>query len=138
MQIDILAAELKGWAEKRPDVIAAAIVGSYARGTARTDSDVDVILVVDEPATYLENNEWLENFGHVREIEHEDWGLLQSRRTRYADGTEVEFGITDRRWVSTEPIDPGTAKVVAGGLRILYDPHGMLRGLLAKFNQEND
>lgn len=137
MQIDILAAELKGWAERRPDVLAAAIVGSYARGTARADSDVDVVLVVEDAADYLENTDWLEQFGHVRTIANEDWGLLQARRTRYTDGSEVEFGITDRRWVSTEPIDPGTAEVVAGGLRIVHDPHGMLRGLLAKLNEEN-
>jgi predicted nucleotidyltransferase len=57
---------LKMWAVKQPDIIAVAIVGSHARGMARPDSDIDVIVIVDDPAPYLEKSAWLECFGRLR------------------------------------------------------------------------
>jgi uncharacterized protein len=106
--------------------------GSYARGTERPDSDIDVILIVDDPVKYLTTSAWLELFGQVRLIAHEDWRLLQSRRVRYADGTEVEFGITVRSWASTDAVDRGTQEVVSGGMHILYDGETLLQSLLTK------
>lgn len=82
----------------------------------------------------LNHESWLQTFGKVLQIANEDYGLVQSRRVHYADGTEVEWGLTDRRWVDrrwvTRPLDPGTARVIADGMRILYDPKGWLAKLL--------
>ena len=126
---------LKAWAAKQSDVVAVAIVGSHARGKARRDSDIDVIVIADDPARYLETSVWLECFGPLRSISNEDWGLLQSRRVHYVDGTEVEFGITVRRWASTHPVDAGTKDVVSGGMLILYDREKLLQSLLTKLEQ---
>jgi hypothetical protein len=97
---------------------------------ARPDSDIDVIVIVDDPVRYLETSSWLEFFDHLRSISNEDWGLLQSRRVQYGDGTEVEFGITTRSWASTDPVDPGTRNVVSDGMRILHDREKLLESLL--------
>ena len=132
MQIDALLDDLAAWAVRRSDVVAVGIAGSHARGTARPDSDVDIILIVENAVRYLEEDEWLESFGAPRSVTDEDWGLLQSRRVHYANGIEVEFGIADRRWAAIEPVDQGTATVVAGGLRILYDRDRMLEALLER------
>jgi uncharacterized protein len=126
---------LKTWAAKQPDILAVAIVGSHARGMARPDSDIDVIVIVDDPVRYLETSAWLECFGQLRSISNEDWGLLQSRRVHYVDGTEVEFGITVRSWASTDPVDPGTRDVVSDGMRILHDQETLLQSLLTKLQQ---
>ncbi|WP_169064330.1 nucleotidyltransferase domain-containing protein [Geodermatophilus dictyosporus] len=40
---------LTSWPRRRSDVRALAIVGSWARGTPRQDSDVDVLLLTDSP-----------------------------------------------------------------------------------------
>lgn len=80
---------LKTWAATQPDIVAVAIVGSHARGMARPDSDIDVIVIVDDPARYLEMSAWLECFGNLRSVSNENWGLLQSRRAHYVDGMEV-------------------------------------------------
>lgn len=46
-----LAAELKAFFAGRPEVIAAYLFGSRARGVARRDSDVDVAVLPDETVT---------------------------------------------------------------------------------------
>jgi hypothetical protein len=62
----------------------------------------------------------------------EDWGLVQSKRVPYADGTEVEFGFTTRRWASINPVDLGTKAVVSGGILVLWDREALLKSLLMK------
>jgi uncharacterized protein len=121
---------LEIWAARQPAILAVAVIGSHARGTARPDSDVDVIAIVDDPTQYLKTSTWLEHFGNVRSVSDEDWGSVQSKRVHYADGVEVEFGITDRKWAGTGPVDPGTRRVISDGIRVLYDPEGMLGSLL--------
>ena len=50
------------WASTREDMQAIALVGSYARGAARTDSDIDVVLLTDEPQIYLEDIRWIDRY----------------------------------------------------------------------------
>jgi predicted nucleotidyltransferase len=41
-------------ARARDDVVAAAVVGSWARGAARMDSDIDIVVLTNEkPATSM-------------------------------------------------------------------------------------
>ncbi|MBJ7004713.1 nucleotidyltransferase domain-containing protein [Streptomyces sp. CRPSP2-6A1] len=44
---------LTRWAATREDIAGLLLVGSYARGAARPDSDVDVVLLTADPAPYL-------------------------------------------------------------------------------------
>ena len=112
------------WAGAQLDIQAVALVGSYARGTARTESDVDIVLITDKPERYLRHDEWLARFGPVVRVEEEDWGRVQSRRVFYSSGLEVEYGITTAQWAELDPVDPGTRQV-AEGMRVLFD-----RGIL--------
>ena len=47
-EVRLLLATLREWAEGRPDVVAVVLVGSWARGDARMDSDVDVELLTED------------------------------------------------------------------------------------------
>lgn len=120
----------KQWATSQPRLLAVALVGSYARGTASEDSDIDLVLITTDPQHYLQDDQWLAVFGPVRSVTLEDWGLVQSRRVFYADRLEVEFGITTPQWTATDPVDEGTQQVLLDGVRILYDPQGLLRAVL--------
>jgi len=40
------------WASDQPDVQAIALVGSYARGAARYDADIDLVILTDQPSKY--------------------------------------------------------------------------------------
>lgn len=44
-QVDQFLEDLAGWVGSQNDLLAAALVGSYARGAATPDSDVDIILI---------------------------------------------------------------------------------------------
>jgi len=123
------------WAAQRPDVRALALVGSWARGTARPDSDVDLVLIVRDPAAYLHDAGWLAAFGALEQASPEDWGLVQAWRVRYRNGLEAEVGITSAAWAAVDPPDPGTARVVHDGLRVLDDREGLLAVLVAALQQ---
>lgn len=102
-----------------------AVVGSHARGTATPESDIDLVLVIDDVRSRLRSPGWVSEFAEVDAVTREDWGLIQSLRVRYRDGPEVEFGLTTLAWV-TPPLDTGTTKVIRDGFQILFDPDGLL------------
>jgi predicted nucleotidyltransferase len=117
------------WAASQPAVSGVALVGSYARGEARADSDIDLVLLCTDPGRFLTDTSWLYLFGAVERCQTEDWGLVRSLRVHYRESFEVEFGITSRVWAAL-PIDPGTQHVVAHGMRPLMDREGLLGRLL--------
>jgi hypothetical protein len=82
------------WASDQPDVQGIALVGSYARGEARADSDIDLVLLTDQFPKYVEDIQWIEIFGVVEKHQTEDYGKLTSIRVWYQSGMEVEYGIT--------------------------------------------
>jgi len=86
------------WASTQEDMQAIALIGSYARGAARDDSDIDLVLLTDEPQKYVEDLKWLERFGLVKQHQTEDYGKLTSIRVWYQNGIEVEYGITTSDW----------------------------------------
>ena len=47
------------WAEARSDITGLAGVGSWARGTARAGSDLDLMLLVDCPSEYRQVSSWI-------------------------------------------------------------------------------
>lgn len=104
MDFPALVEALRAWATPRDDVRGIAVVGSYARGTARADSDADVVVLTAERARYLETSEWLSDFEHVVRWQREDWGAVQSLRTWYEDGMEIEFGLTSVGWRPCHPM----------------------------------
>ena len=113
------------WASAHEDVQAVALVGSYARGEARDDSDIDLVLLTDEPQTYLEDLRWTERFGLVEKHQTEDYGKLISIRIWYQNGVEVEYGITTPDWAAL-PLDAGTRKVMRGGMIVLFERGNLL------------
>lgn len=120
-----IMAEIVDWAGTEPNVLAVGLAGSHARGTATAASDIDLVLVVDDPRALLDDRGWLERFGEVERLADEDWGALQARRVHYRTGPEVEFGVVGRQWAAV-PLDPGTARVLRDGFRVLHDPDGLL------------
>lgn len=106
------------------------LVGSHAQGTARDDSDIDLVLLRSDYNIWLTDLSWIERFGKTLNSSVEDWGAAKTVRAVYEDGVEVEFNFANPRWASTNPIDPGTFRVVKDGSKILFDPSQLLRSLL--------
>src|SRR5688572_8123937 len=125
------------WAQQRPGITAVALVGSFARGTARPDSDVDLVVIADDPTSYLADTEWARAFGSVERMKREDWGAVQSLRVFYASGLEVEFGLASLQWASTRPVDEESARVMRDGAVILVDKQLRLAQLAGSMDREN-
>jgi hypothetical protein len=110
-------------------------VGSHARGTARPDSDFDLVLLVTAPEAFRAETRWLCDIDWSRlgaqpaRWVDEDYGALWSRRVWLELACEIEFGFAAPSWGETQPIDPGTRRVIADGCHILYDPLGLLSRL---------
>jgi hypothetical protein len=136
--------ELAGWARRRADVLALALVGSWARGAARPDSDIDLVILTERPRYFRENTDWLAEIGwnslglRVAGWDDADYGDLWSRHVRLdSRGSPglpppvptVEFGFALPAWASVEPVDAGTFQVIHDGCRILFDPRGLLARL---------
>jgi len=108
------------WASGQADIVAVALAGSHARGTAKSSSDVDLLILTSDPGRYLADTGWARRFGPVDREQLEDWGRVTSVRVWYRDWQEVEFGFTTPDWAA-EPIDEGTRRVIRGGMRVLFD-----------------
>jgi predicted nucleotidyltransferase len=127
--VSILLDRVIAWARSQLTVTGVALVGSQARGEARPDSDIDLVLLCTEPQGFLHDTSWIQHFGEVEACLTEDWGLVTSLRVYYQHGLEVEFGLTSLVWAEL-PVDAGTKSVVANGMRILLDRDGALARLL--------
>ena len=117
------------WAQTEANILAIGLVGSQARGTAGPDSDVDLVILARAPQIYLEEITWAESFGEIEKQQVEDYGRVQSLRIWYRGGLEVEYSLTDADWAA-EPLDPGTRRVVADGMRVLWERQPLLSRLL--------
>jgi uncharacterized protein len=126
------------WARAQPTFEAVAVVGSHARGTARADSDIDLVLLTTDPevfrrdATWLDAIDWSAVGARPSRWQDEDYGLLWSRRVWLEQNqSEIEFGFAPPSWANVDPIDLGTRRVVSDGCRVLHDPKGLLIRLCA-------
>lgn len=121
------------WARSRGDVRGVAVVGSWARGEARRDSDVDLVVLTDAVERYCGEDGWIRAAlgADAEVVRRRNWGVVTERRVRLRSGLEVEFGLAPPSWASTTPLDRGTAGVVRRGCIPLVDPDGRLARLLA-------
>lgn len=124
-----LLARAAQWAEERADVLAVGVVGSWARGDERMDSDVDVVIVVEDVGPYVRFDGWAQALGAQEMTRTRAWGVLRERRFVTRSGLEVEAGFVPPEWARTDPVDAGTRRVATDGLRIVHDPHGLLAAL---------
>jgi hypothetical protein len=124
-EVRTVLATLRAWAQGRPDVVAVGLAGSWARGDARMDSDVNVVLLTEEDrAPYLEDDAWAYEMGGVGLVWTRRWGTATERSVALPAGLEVELVVAHPSWAATDPVDEGTRRVagrlrpVGGGRRI--------------------
>ncbi len=128
MDINEFLSIVTQWAQRNIDISALILVGSHARGEARPDSDIDLVIITSKPKTFIEIP-FMSEFGEVMRFELEDWGLVTSLRTWYANSLEVEFGITTPLWIQ-KPLDYGTQRVLSDGYQVLVDKKDYFKNLI--------
>ncbi len=119
-QVKLFLHNFASWASSQPDVLGVALLGSYARNTATASSDLDLVVLVRDPQPWLQDQAWVGTFGEPSRRQIEDYGALTSLRVWYADGMEIEYGLTGESWAAL-PLDEGTRRVIAGGMRVLFE-----------------
>lgn len=117
------------WAKSRPDVRGLALAGSRARGQAREDSDIDLLLLTGDPNRFRDPA-WLADLDWPRaRWSDEEYGAVWSRRIWLNAEAEIKLSFAYLAWADVSPIDPGTRKVFSDGFRIVYDPDGLFERL---------
>jgi uncharacterized protein len=59
------------------------------------------------------------------------WGAITERRFALQSGLEIDLGVGTPAWATVDPLDGGTRKVVAEGMRVLLDPDDLLATLVS-------
>ena len=129
MDVEGLLTEVSAWAASEPNVRTAFLVGSRARREVPADefSDVDVVLLADDPAALVDDSSWLGRFGEplLTFVEETAVGGERERRVLYADGTDVDFAVFPASAAPALTADPGAASALARGFRMLHDELGL-------------
>lgn len=135
-KVKLILEKVVQWASHRTDIFAVALVGSWARGAARADSDIDLMFLTDAPSAFRQDETWINEIkwktvdAEIANWKDEDYGVIWSRHVYFSNGAEIEFGFGFPSWASINPIDAGTFRVVNDGCQILYDPENLLSQLI--------
>ena len=116
------------WMKKNKKVEGALLIGSYAKGTQREDSDVDFIIIVEDPTEWIEKSKWVKEFGAVVSMNQENYEDVLALRVYFQDDVELEFGFVTKEWL-TKPYKEATQEALSGGYKILVDNNGILNHL---------
>ncbi len=128
-RMDLIAAAIADWAQKRDDVRAVLVVGSRARAETLADrwSDLDVVLFVDDPERLADDSSWVAEFGApvLTFLEPTGFGHRVERRVLYEDGEDVDFPLLEASaWRELLAI-PEARLLLSRGCLLLHDELGM-------------
>ncbi len=135
---DLIVDKLIDWANKKPDIQALILTSSRTNPQAFLDefSDYDVIVVVNDIRSYLEDESWMKDFGNVlvvyRDPVQTEFGFERFIRVvQYEDGLKIDFtlcpvGLLKR--ASEEPKPPGH---LDDGYKVILDKDGLTHKMAA-------
>ena len=135
--VERLNAVITDWARQRPDITGLAMIGSWASGRARPDSDLDLVLLTDRQSEFRRDRDWPDAIAWdragfaVEGWEDASYGALWSRHIMLVPRAALELSFAGPSWASLDPIEPGTLRIVEEGCRILIDKSGALADLVA-------
>jgi aminoglycoside 6-adenylyltransferase len=119
--------EISTWARENSGVRGLILIGSQARSTLPADqwSDLDLMVLVDDPQAWLDENTWLDRFGEVvcffEEIvplHFTSWRWCV-KRVLYRDQRDVDFSLLP--YLHLDEVLRVNQDILAKGYRVLYD-----------------
>jgi len=100
-EVERVVQQASRWAATRPDIRALLLVGSWARRAARSDSDVDLVVLTTTPDFYTPDGAWTRELDAVEISRVQQWGSIAERRLVLPSGLAVcrrEAGSPSRAW----------------------------------------
>jgi len=131
-RMDLIEAAVADWARSQDDVKVALVVGSQARPEMPADrwSDLDVVLVVDDPETYAHDARWVEQFGNpVLTFLEETVAGQRERRVLYEAGEDVDFPLFPVTVLDQLEASADADQLLSRGYRLLVDRIGLAERL---------
>ena len=129
------------FAKSNNQILAVGLCGSYARGDAIPDSDLDLLILVKDKLAF-KRMDWMPEV-QFEKIEEEVecfkdaiYGQVWSRHIFLKNGFEIEFCFANKSWANIKNLDEGTRKVVLDGFRTIYDPQHILNKLMNKVKSD--
>lgn len=124
------------WAHGKPDIRAAIVIGSRARADHPADvwSDLDLVVICEDPSPYFADATWLRNFGavHCTFLERQAVGEGVERRALYEGCLDVDFAFIPTAWLQQAlngTLPPEVAAIFLRGYRFILDKDN-LSGLI--------
>jgi predicted nucleotidyltransferase len=131
-ETDRLIAVIRWLVTGRNDLRGMAVCGSWARGNPRPDSDLDVLIVAQNPDSLRRDQKWIRdlNFSDVgfRYVGHKTarYGVVWSAHIELEPEAKLELTFAKESWASVHPIDQGTRDVVMDIARVSASSSGAL------------
>jgi molybdopterin-guanine dinucleotide biosynthesis protein A len=127
-RMDLMAAAVADWASEREDVRALVLVGSQARDEVPADrhSDLDLILLLDDPAPYTDDATWVAELGKpVATFLEATLDGHWERRVLFETGEDVDFVLFPASALDRIEASESAAALLARGYRVLVDRIGV-------------
>lgn len=120
------------WAQTRPDIRTAIVLGSRARVDRPADewSDLDIVILVTDPKPYLTSADWLRHIDSfwITFVEPTATGGEMERRVLFNGGLDVDFSVIPCAKVEQmiqHGVPSEVAEVFRRGKRVLLDRDGL-------------
>jgi len=125
------------WVRQNTNNRALGVVGSWARGNPRPDSDLDLLILARNSDLYFADASLLVKIGFDAAayslLSHAvvDYGARHSHKVGLSPDVAVELIFAPINWASLDPIEAGSARIARDGLGILVDKDRLFFGFLA-------
>lgn len=138
MQHGEMTDRLAEWAAKRDDVRAMILTSSRAIPKAPVDaySDYDVVIIVDDVVSMVENRGWLSDFGEVLvsywdpvHVDEQTSAVWVGSVNNYVSGLKIDFSVWSLQRYVDVTVGPDPHPEFDAGHRVLVDKDGLTTGL---------
>ena len=123
--------------DSRDDLRALAVCGSWARGNPRPDSDLDLLVIARDAATWRDETQWVSRLPYERaRLSYRShviatYGVVWSVHVSLEPSAQLELTVASPDWASCDPVDGGTRDVVLDAFKVVVDKDGCLARLVA-------
>lgn len=124
-----LTTAIGAWVRSRPELRALALAGSWARGVARPDSDLDLLILTHETEQYRSGLHWFYQIilpAPFRVVcgKWVQYGAVWSCHAALDPVGELELSFAALDWTATDPVDAGSRRVIQEGFTVIVDKDG--------------